>query len=98
LNKIFTKWLGVGKAEYQAAQGNWHACSDLIFEAFELMKGTPEGLLLEAISRVTYGRMLNSRGMLAEGKDQFPIALDIYKKLKNHARILSTCQLLMDAS
>lgn len=86
--------LTMGRAEYQAAKGNWDECSALFSQAFEQMRGTPEGLLLEAISRVAYGRILMSRDDAEGAKAQLSSAKAIYGRLRNHPGVDRTAQLL----
>jgi tetratricopeptide (TPR) repeat protein len=75
--------LTAAMAEHYALNGDWSQ-SDMLFEqSFELMNGTPNGLLLEALSRSWYAESLTFRGMSAEANEQVRLGYSICSRLHN---------------
>ena len=56
-------------------------------ESFELMKDTPNGLLLEAMARVWYGEALARVGNRLSSLEQFEKAYHIYERIFNYPQM-----------
>ncbi len=56
-------------------------------ESFDLMKDTPNGLLLEAMSRVWYGESLSKKGDWIGSIEQMEKAYQIYERLFNYSQM-----------
>jgi tetratricopeptide (TPR) repeat protein len=75
------------KAEYLASNGRWDESKCLFENSFELMKGTPNGLLLEAMARVWFGETLIKKGDSGNAIDQFDLAHEVYRSLYNYPQM-----------
>jgi hypothetical protein len=75
--------LTAAMAEHYALKGDWSQSDQLFEQSFELMKGTPNGLLLEALSRSWYAESLAFRGLSAEASEQIRSGCSICSRLHN---------------
>ncbi len=75
--------LTAAMAENYALKGDWSQSDQLFEQSFELMKGTPNGLLLEALSRSWYAESLTFRGLSAEASEQIRSGCSICSRLHN---------------
>jgi len=70
-------------AEYFAARGEWSECVEQFNRSFELMSGTPSGLLLMALARTWFAKHMLARGMREEALEQIDHAENVFLILHN---------------
>jgi len=81
-------------AEYQAASKEWEQSAQLFQHGFELMQGTPIGILLEALSRSWYAESLLKKVDKDEAIKQLMTSIELFRRLRNTLQAERTAQIL----
>jgi len=74
-------------AEYLGANGKWQESELKFQQSFEMMQGTPAGLLLEALARTWYASLLFNQKKKKETMDQINRAEETYLILHNSRQV-----------
>ena len=70
-------------AEHYATKNEWEMSDRLFEQSFELMIGTPSGLLLEILARSWYAESLSCRGLSSEAIEQIRLGNSVCSRLHN---------------
>jgi tetratricopeptide (TPR) repeat protein len=70
-------------AEHYATKKDWEMSDRLFEQSFDLMIGTPSGLLLEILARSWYAESLSYRGLSSEAREQLRLSKSVCSRLHN---------------